>query len=229
MQVAIHFCGFSIPFMLNLSIVMKQALLALILLLVLFPGTVLAQEEANLAITSPENGQVVQGLVILSGTVTVLGFSSYELSFAYQDDPTGTWFTLHNSSLPVFEGELGTWDTTTLTDGDYTIRLRVFLLDGAVQETTISDVHVRNYTPVPTSTATVTATPFAQLVAPTALLLATIPATVTPAHPTPTPYPPNPAGIVFPSIFGAIGRGAALAILLILGISLILRLRRDNL
>ena len=215
--------------MLNLLIVMKRVLFALFLLFALFPGIVLAQEEADLALTSPENGQVVQGLVILSGTVTVLGFSSYDLSFAYQDDPTGTWFTLHNSSLPVFEGELGTWDTTTLTDGDYTLRLRVFLLDGGVQEIMVSDIHVRNYTPVPTPTPTMTATPFAQLVPPTALFLGTIPATVTPAHPTPTPYPPNPAGIASPSIFGAIGRGAALAILLILGVSLILRLRQNNL
>ena len=174
---------------------MKHALFIIALVIFLFPQPVLAQEVADLAIVSPETGQIVQGLVLVSGTVTVLGFSSYELSFAYQDDPTGTWFTLQNSSLPVFEGELGAWDTTTLTDGDYILRLRVFLLDGSLQETTVSDLRVRNYTAVPTSTVTPTATAFAQIVPPTAQLIAPMPATVTPSHPTPTPLPPNPAGI----------------------------------
>jgi hypothetical protein len=206
---------------------MKPILLAFALVLILFPQPVLAQERADLAINSPEAGQIVQGLVIVSGTVTVLGFSSYELSFAYMDDPTGTWFTLQNSSLPVFEGELGAWDTTTLTDGDYSLRLRAFLLDGSVQETVVPDLHVRNYTAVPTLTATATATPFAQILPPTAQLLAPEIATATPAHSTPTPFPPNPAGLEVPSISWALGRGAILALLLILGVGFILRLRRE--
>ncbi len=213
--------------MLNLTIVMKRILLVVALVVLLVSQPVLAQEGTELTITSPNSGQIAQGLVIVSGTVTVLGFSSYELSFAYQDDPTNTWFVLQNSSVPVFEGELGTWDTTTLTDGDYTLRLRVILLDGSEQETTVSDLHVRNYTPVPTPTATVTATPFAQLIVPTAQFLAPVPATATSSHPTPTPFAPNPAGIAITSIYGALGRGAMLTLLLILGVSLILRLRRE--
>ena len=206
---------------------MKHILLAFALILMLFPQTVLAQQRADLVLISPEAGQIVQGLEIVTGTVTVLGLSSYELSFAYMDDPTGTWFTLQNSSLPVFEGELGAWDTTTLTDGDYSLRLRAFLLDGSVQETTVSDLRVRNYTAVPTPTPTATATPFAHILPPTAQLLAPEIASATPSHPTPTPFPPNPAGLEMPSIPWAVGRGAALALLLILGVGLILRLRRE--
>ena len=206
---------------------MKSVLFVILLVIFLFPQPVLAQEGADLAISSPEADQIVQGLVIVSGTVTVLGFSSYELSFAYKDDPTDTWFTLQNSSLPVFEGELGAWDTTTLTDGDYSLRLRVFLLDGSAQETIVTDLRVRNYTAVPTSTFTPTATPFAEIVAPTAQLIAPLPATATPSHPTPTPFPPNPAGLTVSSISEALGRGAILSLLLILVVSLILRLRRE--
>lgn len=206
---------------------MKRVLFVIALFIALFPQSISAQGGDDLVIVSPETGQVVQGLVIVSGTVTVLGFSSYELSFAYGDDQTGTWFTLQNSSLPVFEGELGTWDTTTLTDGDYILRLRVFLLDGSIQETIVPDLRVRNYTPVPTSTPAPTATVVAQFAAPTAQLIAPALATVTPSHPTPTPFPPNPAGLLIPSISGALGRGAILALLLILGVGLILRLRRE--
>jgi hypothetical protein len=219
--------GFCVLIVLNLTIVMKPIFLALALILMLFPQPVLAQERTDLVIASPETGQIVQGLAIVTGTVTVLGFSSYELSFAYMDDPTGTWFTLQNSSFPVFEDELGSWDTTTLTDGDYSLRLRAFLLDGSIQETTVSDLHVRNYTAVPTSTATVTATAFAKIAPPTAQLIASEIAPATPSHPTPTPFPPNPAGLEMPSIPWALGRGAILALLLILGVGLILRLRRE--
>jgi hypothetical protein len=219
--------GFYFSIVLNLEVVMKPILLALALVLALFPHPALAQESTDLAITSPESGQIVQGLVIVTGSAIVLGISSYELSFAYQDDPTGTWFSLQNSSLPVFESELGTWDTTTLTDGDYSLRLRAFLLDGSVQETTVADLRVRNYTAVPTPTFPATATAFAQIVPPTAQLLAPAPATVTQSHPTPTPFPPNPAGLGLSTISWAVGRGAFLALLLILGVSLLLRLRRE--
>lgn len=218
--------GFSFPFMIDLSIAMKRLFLVF-LLLTFIPHQVHAQEEPQLAITSPQEGQVVQGQVVISGSVTVLGFSSYELAFAYADDSTQTWFDLESSSSPIFESQLGTWDTSTLTDGDYNLRLRVFLLDGMVQETTVTGLRVRNYTPVPTATPTVTPTTIARFAPPTAQLIAPAPATVTPSLPTPTPLPPNPASLTGNSISGALGRGAALALLLFLGFGLVLRLRRE--
>jgi hypothetical protein len=173
------------------------------------------------------DGQIVQGLVTITGTVSALGFSSYELSFAYADDQTQTWFTLAEGSQPVFEGELGRWDTRTLTDGDYRLRLQVLMLDGSVQETVVSGLRVRNYTAVPTSTFTPTTTAIVQFAAPTAQLIAPAPATVTPALPAPTPLPPNPASLQEASIANYLGRGAILALLLFLGLGLLLRLRRE--
>ncbi len=212
--------------MIDLQIAMKR-LLILFLLTAFLSHPVQAQEETQLDISSPSDGQIVQGMVVVSGSVTELGFSSYELSFAYADDPTQTWFVLTTSSLPVFESELGTWDTTILTDGDYNLRLRVFLLDGTVQETTVSGLRVRNYTPVPTATFTPTPTAVVQFAPPTAQLIAPSVATATPSLPTPTPLPPNPASLQDASISGALGRGAILALLLFLGFGLLLRLRRE--
>ena len=206
---------------------MKRFFLIFLVALLFVPRSVLAQEGDQMAILSPAEAEFVQGVVTISGSVTVLGFSSYELSFAYENDPTQTWFQLVSSTLPVFEGELGTWDTTTLTDGDYILRLQVFLLDGTVQETTVSDVRVRNYTPIPTDTPTPTSTPVVQFAAPTAQLILPAPATVTPSLPTPTPLPPNPASLAESSISGALGRGAALAALLFVVLGLLLRLRRE--
>jgi hypothetical protein len=213
--------------MLNLSIVMKRIFLIFGLVFFFFPQPVLAQDENQATISYPIEAQIVQGVVKISGSVTVLGFSSYDLSFAYEGDPTQTWFEFYSSSLPVFEGELGTWDTTTLTDGDYSLRLQVFLLDGTVQDATVTGVRVRNYTPIPTSTSTPTSTPVVQFAPPTAQLIAPAPATVTPALPTPTLLPPNPASLAEASISNALGRGAALALLLFFVFGLLLRLRRE--
>ncbi|MGB7874421.1 MAG: hypothetical protein WBL25_08545 [Anaerolineales bacterium] len=206
---------------------MKRIFLIIWLVLLYFPQSVLAQEADQLTITSPLESQFVQGVVTISGSVTILGFSSYELAFAYENDPTQTWFELTSSSLPVFEGELGSWDTTTLTDGDYALRVRVFLLDGTVQETTVSGLRVRNYTPIPTSTPTPTSTPVVQFAAPTAQLIAPAPATAASSLPTPTHFPPNPASLAEASISGALGKGAALALVLFVVFGLLLRLRRE--
>lgn len=206
---------------------MKHIFLILWLVLLFFPQPAQAQDGEQLTISAPLEAQFVQGVVTVTGSVTVLGFSSYELSFAYENDPTQTWFELTSSSQPVFEGELGSWDTTTLTDGDYTLRLRVYLLDGTVQETTVSGLRVRNYTPIPTATPTATFTPVVQFAAPTAQLIAPAPATVTPSLPTPTPMPPNPASLARTSISSAMGRGAVLALLLFVIFGLFLRLRRE--
>jgi len=206
---------------------MKRALLAFSIIFTLVTQPVLAQDGAEIFITSPQAGQIVQGLAVVSGSVTVLGFSSYELAFSYNDDPTGTWFLMHTSSLPVVEGELGAWDTTILTDGDYSLRLRVFLLDGSFQDETVTGLRVRNYTAIPTFTSTPTATAVVKFAVPTAQFIAPALATATPSRATPTPFPPNPAGLELPSITNALTRGAALALLLFLGIGIILRLRRS--
>jgi len=202
--------------------------LALVFLVILFIAQpVSAQEGAEIVVASPQSNQIVQGLVVVLGTITVLGFSSYELSFSYYEDQTGTWFPIKTSSLPVVEGELGVWDTTVLTDGDYSLRLRVFLLDGSFQDATVTDLSVRNYTPVPTPTLTATATAVARFVVPTAQLILPDPATATPSIATPTPLPPNPASLGTSSIAGALTRGALLTFLLFLGLGFVLRLRRD--
>lgn len=206
---------------------MKYIFLIISLMFLLFPLPVLAQEGDQATITYPIEAQFVQGVITINGNVTALGFASYDLSFAYENDPTQTWFELESSTLPVFDGELGTWDTTTLTDGDYNLRLRIFLLDGTTQETTVSGLRVRNYTPIPTSTPTPTATPVVQFAAPTAQLIAPAPATATSSLPTPTLLPPNPVSLMNNSISGALGRGAALTLLLFVIVGLLLRLRRE--
>ena len=149
------------------------------------------------------------------------------LTGPYAQDGTDTWFTIQTSSSLVVEGNLGTWDTTVLTDGDYNLRLKVFLLDGGMEEISVGDLRVRNYTPAPTEVPTETPTEFAPLTIPTARYVATAPPTETPSFPTPTSLPANPVAIEREMIYVAIGRGALVAILAILALAFLLRLRRD--
>ncbi len=187
-----------------------------------------AQTPAAPAISSPTDGQMLQGQVPVKGTTGVPNFSSAEVAFAYASDPTPTWFTIQTASLPVRDDTITIWDTTQITDGDYLLRLRVNLQDGSTQDATIT-VHVRNYTPVPTATPAVTPTQPAEVEVPTAIIIVpTGTPTVEPAPPpaSPSPLPPNPAGITSGEIFSGFWRGALLVGLLVLVFAAIVRLRR---
>ena len=109
-------------------------------------------EAAQVSISAPAGGEVVQGVAEVLGFTQVPGFISAEVSFGYQNDPTHTWFLLQASQKPIMQGTLASWDTTTISDGTYRLRLVVFLKDGSTQEAIQEGVRVRNYSPIETST-----------------------------------------------------------------------------
>lgn len=138
-----------------------------------------AQAPGYADISSPVDGQAIQGLFTIEGSASHPFFESYDLAFAYQNDPTQTWFMIADPvTQPVANGPLALWDTSGLTDGNYRLRLRVFLNNGNILPVIIENVRVRNYSAVETSPPG----------AAPAL------ATSTPVVPTPTPRPtPLPA------------------------------------
>lgn len=73
--------------------------------------------------TSPKPGEEVKGKVDLIGTVNIpnLGFYKYEVARQGSD----TWATISGGSKMVLNASLGMWDTSTLTPGDYQLRLIV--------------------------------------------------------------------------------------------------------
>ncbi len=209
--------------MLNLTFAMKRAALALLFLLAFLVFPVHAQESEGVVITSPTAGQVIFGAVTILGTSEVADFLSAELSFSYAGDPTGTWFVIWSSDQPVRDGPLATWDTTTLTDGRYALRLRVFLRDGSTLEALVEDLRVQNTTPTETSTPTQAPPPTATLPLPSTPQ----PATLTPTpYPTPTPLPPNPATLRPDDFFLNLERGVLITLLSFAAVALILRLQR---
>jgi len=74
-------------------------------------------------ISSPAFGQAVRDSIAIRGAATDLRFSRYRLEFHAVDDPA--WNQLAQSSLPVTDGALGGWNTVSVPDGDYEVRLAV--------------------------------------------------------------------------------------------------------
>ncbi len=74
-------------------------------------------------ITSPKAGDQIQGSITLKGTANIPNFGFYKYEFA----PIGsdTWAAILANRKPVQDGDLGNWDTTAVTTGDYQLRLVV--------------------------------------------------------------------------------------------------------
>ena len=211
---------------------MRGAITLLTLTLILFRPSMLVSAQtpaAAVAVASPLAGQVLQGLVTVSGTSAIDGFVSAEVSFAYSGEPTGSWFLLTISSQPVTEGTLAVWDTTAISDGNYTLRLRVTLFDGTTLEAIVPDLRVRNYTPTETSTPTLPPTAASTLPPTLTPILPTLTATPIPTEtplPTPTAMPENPAILPSADISKSILSGGSAAVVFFLFMVLYLHLRR---
>ena len=175
------------------------------------------------SVSYPIHGQTLTGIANITGAIALESWTSYELAFSDANDATPSWFLFASGTnpVPVPDGPLAAWDTTTLTDSDYNLRLRV-VSPGGSQDVFIYGLRVRNYTvdtPVPTIALTSTPSPVATL-APTF----TLAPTSTP-YSTPTPMPPNPATLRADEIVFNLGRGALFTALLFGIFGLFLRMR----
>jgi hypothetical protein len=94
-------------------------------------------------ITSPANGATVSGKLTVKGTANGPNFGYYKVEFKSATDWVLTEGTSHSSA--VTDGTLVTWDTTTVADGNYDLRLLVADSAGQYITTQIS-VKVDNAT-----------------------------------------------------------------------------------
>jgi len=193
------------------------------LFLVLF--LVAAQEAPPVAITSPASDELLRGQVTLTGRLDVPSFLSAGLDFAYASDPTGTWFNIQSFSQPLTDSTLAVWDTTSITDGEYVLRLRVDFEDGTFQEVTVPVRVGNDVLPPPTPEPTATPEPDAVLI-PTPFLLAASPTPTDLPRPTPTALAPNPVSLAQNQIYTSLGRGALVILGLFALAGLIVRVRR---
>lgn len=185
-----------------------------------------AQDEPPIAITSPLPSDILRGEVTITGTTNIPNFFSAQLDFSYASNPTDTWFPIQTLSQPTTDSTITTWDTTSISDGDYILRLRVNLLDNTFQEIIVpiqigNDVEGSTPTVIPTATLNAV-----EVQIPTPFLLAASPTPTTPPRPTPTALPTNPASLGQTAIYASLGRGALVILGLFALSGLIIRFRR---
>ena len=75
-------------------------------------------------LTAPGAGATVSGVVQFTGTANVENFQYYKLELGVGPSPT-EWAFLFSRETPVVDGPLGSWDSSTVSPGTYTIRLVV--------------------------------------------------------------------------------------------------------
>ncbi|MBN2386798.1 MAG: hypothetical protein JXB85_07230 [Anaerolineales bacterium] len=77
----------------------------------------------QIAITFPEAGGEIRGQIVLTGSASVpnFGFYKYEVAAIGAD----LWTTISAGRQIIQDGDLGRWDTSQLTPGDYLLRLVV--------------------------------------------------------------------------------------------------------
>jgi len=162
----------------------------------------------NPQIISPKPGQALQGNFPIVVDTTFQKFQSVELTFAYANNPTKTWFLIYQGITPVMNGPLAAWDTSMITDGDYDLRMVITFLDGSQQTVEAASVRVRNYTPVETDTPTpaTPTVPPAPADTPIPTITATRAPTALPA--TAMVLPPNPAVLSQQDVWLNAGKGA---------------------
>ena len=185
-------------------------------------------DSPGVSISAPAPGTPIQGIVTIAGRTRAEGFQSWELTFGYAEDSTGTWFLIAEGDELIPEGELAQWDTTTITDGTYNLRLTVFLAGGRREHVVVNDLRVRNYSPIETitPTPTLTSTPFTETPRPSLTATITQTPTETPIPSTFTPLPTNPVEITQTDINYSLIRGVAGAAAAFMAVGLYLSVKR---
>ncbi|PJF22304.1 MAG: hypothetical protein CUN56_06705 [Phototrophicales bacterium] len=119
----------------------------------------------NLVISSPGGGQSIQGSVQIIGQVSAPDLARYEVQYA----PAGTenWVTITTATTPQPNANsvLATWDTSSVPNGNYTLRV-VMYANNAFGGSISRRVDVSVFNLQPTATPLPTATP-APLIVPT--------------------------------------------------------------
>lgn len=141
-----------------------------------------AQQQPNIRITSPTDGQQVSGTINITGIVSALDFNRYQIELAPVGQDTFAIISPVNTSQVPNNGTLLQWNTTTVPNGIYRLRLAAFANNGGFIYK-IVQIGVNNLAVVPTTppivlptAANITPIPFE-----TPLVFPTAQATLAPA------------------------------------------------
>ncbi|MFQ5578222.1 MAG: hypothetical protein ACE5G8_14660 [Anaerolineae bacterium] len=168
--------------------------------------------QGDLAVISfPGDNEVVRGVISITGSAVHPNFQRFQMAYAVEPVVSNDqWVTIGiERTDQVVNGELAIWDTATVPDGSYSLRLRVIRLDGNYTEIEVKQIVIANAqptdTPTPAATVPPTATPTPLPPTPTIVIELSLDQTATPRPLTitqalPTPRPENAGLIPIPTI-----------------------------
>jgi membrane carboxypeptidase/penicillin-binding protein PbpC len=110
-------------------------------------------------ILSPTSGQVLQNVVQIQGVAAGQNFDRYQLAYAPQGTNNFTLIAPATATQVPNQGVLGQWDTRTVPNGVYTLRLEMFANATSGGGYLRRDVPVSIQNIIPTNTPTATWTP----------------------------------------------------------------------
>lgn len=96
----------------------------------------------KIMISSPKSGTEVSGTIKITGTASIPNLAFYKYEVARQG--TQEWATISAERKPVQNDQLGEWNTASLTNGDYFLRLVLTDNAGASIEPCVIAVRVVN-------------------------------------------------------------------------------------
>jgi hypothetical protein len=96
----------------------------------------------QIMITAPEPGEPVSGTVEITGTASVPNFGFFKYEVAQMGSQN--WATISAGREPKVNEVLGTWNTSSITNGDYFLRLVVTDNVGLSLEPCVIAVRVTN-------------------------------------------------------------------------------------
>lgn len=129
---------------------MRKLLFFTMLCLLMLAGPASAQGDANVIITWPPPVYAVTGTIPVSGTVNPPNLRNFFLEISLADGIDERWTPISlPARTPVIQGVLGEWNTTTIPDGLYQIRVRVLLTDGQSLFAVAGPIRVSNALALP--------------------------------------------------------------------------------
>ena len=99
----------------------------------------------TVTITSPSADTSVRSEVVIKGTASDENFLEYKVEYGQGTEPS-SWTEITSSTSQVTDDTLATWDTSSLNDGSYTLRLTAADLASNSAQTQVS-LRVDNHPP----------------------------------------------------------------------------------
>ena len=133
--------------MLKLKVMHK--ILNIFLLIPFITGWFSQNHQLDLVrMTSPKEGEILQGSIYIQGTISGSAFEYAEISFQYQDSQSTNWFLIDTIETTIVDDTIAIWDTSTIADGKYRIKVIAYYENNQIHEAVLENLDIRNYTAV---------------------------------------------------------------------------------